>query len=220
MKIIIVGAGGHGRVVLDILRASGEHEVAGFVDATPALAGQKVEGLPVFGAANVLPKVRQQKIQGAVVAIGDCRVRQKYAQVLKEHGFQLANAIHPRAAVAPSTSMGENVVIAAGACVCAHASIGNSVILNTSCVVDHECQIGQGVHVGPGAILGGRVRVGDEAWIGLGSNVIQCITIGRQAIVGAGATVIRDVPDRATVVGVPARVIKVSPPPAEEAAIA
>jgi sugar O-acyltransferase (sialic acid O-acetyltransferase NeuD family) len=217
--MIIVGAGGHGRVVLDILRAAGQHEVAGFVDATPALAGQKVEGLPVFGPANVLPKVRQQKIQGAVVAIGDCRVRQKYAQVLKENRFQLVNAIHPRGSVAPSATLGENVVIAANACVCAHAVVGNSVILNTSCVVDHECEIGDGVHVCPGAILGGRVRVGAEAWIGLGSNIIQCITIGRSAIVGAGATVIRDVPDRATVVGVPARVIKISETPAGEPSI-
>jgi UDP-perosamine 4-acetyltransferase len=207
-------------VVLDILRAAGQYEIAGFVDATPALARQKVEGLPVFGPANVLPKVRQQKIQGAVVAIGDCRVRQKYAQVLKEHGFELVNAVHPRASVAPSANLGENVVIATSACVCAHASIGSSVILNTSCVVDHECQIGDGVHICPGAILGGRVRVEPEAWIGLGSNIIQCIAIGRSAIVGAGAAVIRDVPDRATVVGVPARVIKVSPASADEPAIA
>jgi UDP-perosamine 4-acetyltransferase len=220
MRIIIVGAGGHGRVVLDILRAEGQYEIAGFVDATPALAGRRVEGLPVFGPANVLPKVRQQRIHGAVVAIGDCRVRQKYAQLLKEQGFQLVNAVHPRATVAPSATLGENVVIATNACVCAHATIGNSVILNTSCVVDHECQIGDGVHICPGAILGGRVRVEPEAWIGLGSNIIQCITIGHSAVVGAGATVIRDVPDRATVVGVPARVIKVSPPSSAEPAIA
>ena len=219
MKVIIVGAGGHGRVVLDILRAAGQHEVAGFVDATPALAGQKIEGLPVFGPVNVLPKLRQQKIQGAIVAIGDCRVRQKYGQVLKEQGFQLVNAIHPRASVSPSATLAENIVIASNACVCAHAKVASSIILNTSSVVDHECDIGDGVHICPGAILGGRVRIGREAWIGLGSNVIQCITIGESAIVGAGATVIRDVPARATVVGVPARVIKISEQPAAEPAI-
>jgi sugar O-acyltransferase (sialic acid O-acetyltransferase NeuD family) len=216
MKIIIVGAGGHGRVVLDILRAAGEHEVAGFVDATPALAGQKVEGLPVFGPANVLPKVRQQKIQGAIVAIGDCRARVKYGLVLKEHGFQLVRAVHPRAVVSATAALGENVMVSAGACVCPHARIGDSVILNTNCVVDHECEIGEGVHICPAAALGGRVRVGRAAWIGLGASVIQCITIGESATVGAGAAVIRDVPAYATVVGVPARVIKTADPPGEE----
>jgi UDP-perosamine 4-acetyltransferase len=219
MRIIIVGAGGHGRVVLDILRAAGEHEVAGFVDATPALAGQKVEGLPVFGPANVLSKVRQQKIQGAIVAIGDCRARVKYSQVLKEHGFQLVRAIHPRSVVSPSATLGDNVMVSAGACVCPHARIGDSVIVNTNSVIDHECEIAEGVHICPGAVLGGRVRVGRWAWIGLGANVIQCITIGQCATIGAGAAVIRDVPDYATVVGVPGRVIKVAEPPGEETQI-
>ncbi|HSU68983.1 MAG TPA: acetyltransferase [Tepidisphaeraceae bacterium] len=212
MKVVIVGAGGHGKVVLDILRAANEHEPAGFVDSFANRAGTAYAGLPIFGTANVLPKLRQQGIRGAIVAIGDCRARQQYASVLREQSFELINAIHPTASVSPTATLGKNVVIAALVAVCTEATIADSVILNTGCVVDHECEIGEAAHVCPGAHLAGRVRVGPGAWIGLGANVIQCMSIGEHATVGAGAVVIRDVPAHATVVGVPARIIKTATP--------
>lgn len=216
MKVVIIGAGGHGKVVLDILRAAGQHEPVGFVDASPALAGTTVGGLPVFGPANLLPKLRQQNIQAAVVAIGDARIRLQYAQILRRQGFAPVNAIHPTASISKSSILGENVVIAANVAVSTEAHIGDSVILNTGSVVDHECEVGEGAHICPGAHLAGRVRVGAGALVGLGANVIQCLSIGEYATVGAGAVVIRDVPAHATVVGVPARVIKISEPPQED----
>ncbi|HEY2586707.1 MAG TPA: acetyltransferase [Tepidisphaeraceae bacterium] len=215
MQIVIIGAGGHGKVVLDILRAAGEEEPVGFVDSSPSRAGGRIGGLPIFGPANVLPKLRQQGVRGAIVAIGDCRARVQYAAVLREQGFELVNAIHPTSSVSPTAVLGWNVVIAAQAAVCTDARIEDSVILNTACVVDHESEIGAGVHVCPGAHLAGRVRVGAGAWIGIGANVIQCLSIGEHAMVGAGAVVIRDVPAHSTVVGVPARVIKSAAPPDE-----
>lgn len=213
MQIVIIGAGGHGKVVLDILRAAGEEEPVGFVDSSPSRAGGRIGGLPIFGPANVLPKLRQQGIRGAIVAIGDSRARVQYASVLREQGFELVNAIHPSSSVSPMAVLGRNVVVAAQAAVCTEARIEDSVILNTACVVDHECEIGAGAHVCPGAHLAGRVRVGAGAWIGIGANVIQCLSIGEHATVGAGAVVIRDVPAGSTVVGVPARVIKSSGEP-------
>jgi acetyltransferase EpsM len=217
MKVIICGAGGQGRVVLDILRAAGKYELAGFVDSSSERAGKTVAGLPVLGPANVLPKLRKQKIGHAIVAIGDTRVRLRYAQLLKEQGFELVSAIHPTAWVSPTATIGSNVVIAPHASVCTDSKIDSSVILNTNCVVDHECEIAEGVHVCPGVNLGGRVRVGRGAWVGIGASVIQCLSIGEFAVIGAGSAVIRDVPARATAVGVPAKVIKVSEPQADPA---
>lgn len=212
MQIVIVGAGGHGKVVLDILRAGGKFEPAGFVDSSADRAGKSIGGIPIFGPANVLPKLAQRGIRAAIVAIGDCRARLQYAALLREQRFELINAIHPTASISPTAILGHNVVVAAQAAVCTEARIEDSVILNTACVVDHECIVGEGAHVCPGAHLAGRVRVGRSAWVGIGANVIQCLSIGEHAIVGAGAVVVRDVPAHATVVGVPARVIRAAAP--------
>jgi UDP-perosamine 4-acetyltransferase len=212
MRIVIIGAGGHGKVVLDILRAAGEVEPLGFLDADPALAGTQVCGLTVLGPANLLPGLRRQKVKGAIVAIGDNRARDQYAALVREHGLELVNAIHPRAYVSPTAMLGRNVAVAAHATVCVDARVEDSAIINTAAVVDHENVIGRGSHIGPGALLAGRVRVGPLAFVGMGAMVLQCRTIGEGATVGAGAVVRQDVPPGATVVGVPARVIRESPP--------
>lgn len=208
MEVVIIGAGGHGKVVLDLLRSAGEHEPVGFIDADSALAGREVAGLPVFGPVNLLPKIRQRRIRGAIVAIGDNRIRRSYAQLVTQAGLELITAIHPRAFVSSTARLGRNVVVAAGAVVGTEACIADSTIINTSAVVDHECEIGEAVHVAPGALLAGRVRIGAGAFIGMGAKVIPCMTVGEGAVVGGGAVVISDVPPGATVVGVPARVIK------------
>jgi len=207
MDVLIVGAGGHGKVVLDILRASNQHVPIGFIDADTSLAGTTVGGLPVFGPANQLPRLAK-KVKAAIIAIGDNRTRRSYAQMLAEQGFDLINAIHPATSVSMSARIGRNVVIAAGAIVCAEARIADSVIINTGSVVDHECEIGCAAHICPTVALAGRVRVGEGAFVGIGVKVIPCIAIGEHAIVGAGAVVIHDIPPHATAVGVPARCIK------------
>lgn len=208
MEVVIAGAGGHGRVVLDILRAAGTHTVHGFLDANQDLHGTQVDGVPVVGHLNLLPKLKAKGVGGAIVAIGDNRVRRSYAQKLSAAGLELVNAIHPSATVSPNVTVGRNVMIAPGVIVCVGAAIGDSVILNTGAKVDHECEIGEAVHLAPGVTLAGRVRVGEGAFVGIGANVLPCLTIGAHAVVGGGALVREDVPPGATAVGVPARVIK------------
>jgi UDP-perosamine 4-acetyltransferase len=208
MDVIIVGAGGHGRVVLDILRTAGLHRVVGFLDANPDLHGTEVAGLPVLGHLNMLPKLKAKGIGGAMVAIGDNRVRQSYAQKLAAAGLELVQAIHPSAVISSTAQIGRNVMVAPGAIVCTDARIADGAIVNTAAAVDHECEIGEAAFLAPGARLAGRVSVGEGAFIGIGANVLPCLSIGAHAVVGGGALVREDVPDGATVVGVPARVIK------------
>ena len=100
MDVVILGAGGHGRVVLEILRAGGRDNPVGFIDANTSLAGNEVGGVPVLGSANQLPRLRSSKLRHALVAIGDNRARRRYAQMLREQGFELINAIHPSASIA------------------------------------------------------------------------------------------------------------------------
>jgi UDP-perosamine 4-acetyltransferase len=207
MDVLIIGAGGHGKVVLDILRAAGTDRPVGFLDADPALNGSTINGLPVLGQINLLPKLRQ-KARGAIVAIGDNRARARVGDIVSQQGWELVNAIHPRATVSATARLGKNVVVAAGAVVATDTELADHVIINTSAVVDHECRIGRAAHICPAAALAGRVTVGEMAFIGLGSRIIQCLTIGANAIIGAGAVVIEDVTELVTVVGVPARMIK------------
>jgi len=213
-EVIILGAGGHGKVVLDILLAQGAYRPVGFVDDNPAMAGRLVCGLPVLGRLADLPRLRAGGLRHAVIAIGDNATRLRHRPVLEGQGFELVTAVHPTAFVSPRSTIGRGVVVAPRACLVVDCAVGDMAIVNTGAVVDHEGDVGEGAHVGPAAALSGRVVLGRGAFVGTGAAVIQGRRIGRFATVGAGAAVVRDVPDHATAVGVPARVIKVSPPPA------
>ena len=208
MGTIIVGAGGHGRVVLDIFRQAHEVDPVGFLDANPRLAGTEVDGVRVLGSIVDPALLADHDVDSAIVAIGDNPTRHMYAQALLSNGLHLLNAIHPKASVADTAKLGNNVVVAAGAVICAHCRIEESCIINTASIVDHESYIGRAVHICPGARLAGRVTVEDFAFVGIGATVVQCLSIGRGGVVGAGAVVLRNVDPFTTVVGVPARCVK------------
>lgn len=196
-------------MVLDILRNSGCEHVVGFIDSDPAMRGRRIDGIEVLGTpADLLSIGDATGTHRAIVAIGDNGVRRAFADRLESLGFELINAIHPSANLAGNVTFGTNVVVAAGALVCAHCQIGDSVILNTGCIVDHEAHIGTASHICPGARLAGRVTVDSGAFVGIGATIIQGLRIGCEATVGAGAVVIADVAPLSTVVGVPAREIK------------
>jgi sugar O-acyltransferase (sialic acid O-acetyltransferase NeuD family) len=219
MDMIILGAGGHGRVVLDIIQQARQHKPVGFLDNNKALHGRRVDGLPVLGGLECLPDLHQRGITAAVVAIGDNGIRRAMADTLEQGGFELINAIHPSAQLATNVTVGKGVVIAAGALICAHCQIGDYAILNTGCIVDHESMIGTATHVCPGVRLAGHVTIESGAFLGIGATVVQNIRIGFEAIVGAGSVVVQNVDPMTTVVGVPARVTKASPSTEEFASL-
>jgi len=203
MDCVVYGAGGHGRVVHNILSEGGVYHPVAFLDSNPELAGTTLLGLPV---GDDLRRPLRDGVRAAVVGVGGNTARPEIARRLVDAGYELINAIHPRAYLSSGIKhFGNGVVVCAGAQVCTGCTIGDSVILNTGCIVDHECTICSNVHICPGARLAGRVRIGKGAFIGLGTSVIQNVTVGEHAVVGAGAVVVRDVPPHTTVKGVPAR---------------
>jgi sugar O-acyltransferase (sialic acid O-acetyltransferase NeuD family) len=210
VKVLIIGAGGHGQVVADILLArlkAGhlELEPIGFLDDDLALHGRSFLGLPALG--NV-PQISSFAHDAVVVAIGDNRTRQKISQRLQSQGEQLVTAVHPSAVVGSDVEIGEGTMVCAGVVVNPGTHLGQGVILNTGCTVDHHNQIGDYVHVAPGAHLGGDVRVGEGALVGIGASLIPGRTIGAWSVLGAGSVVIEDIPAHVTAAGVPARVIR------------
>ena len=204
MKVVVIGAGGHGQVVADMLRAAaraGEPiEFAGYLDDRVAPGDE----LPVLGPVSALTKIAHDCV---VVAVGDNDTRARITERLRAAGEAFTVARHPTAVVSDRVCIGEGAMISAGAIVCVGVALGRGVILNTGCTIDHHSRIGDYAHIAPGVRIGGEVSIGERAFIGIGAVVLPRVTIGRGAIVGAGAVVTRDVPPAVTVVGVPARVL-------------
>lgn len=219
-RILIIGAGGHGRVVLDILLQDPHCNVVGFLDNNEAIRGRRVDGIPVYGGVDVLPHfAKELQCDGVIIAIGDNGVRRGIARTVRRHDVPLVNAIHPSAGIASNVTIGRNVVIAAGVVVCANCQIGDSAILNTGCIVDHQTTIGEGCHLCPGVRVAGRVAIQPGAFVGIGATIVPNVTVGCEAIVGAGAVVLEDIPSLATVVGVPARMIEIASASEDEVAM-
>jgi len=206
-KIFVYGASGHAKVVIDVIERQGLFDIAFLVDDDTSLKGNDVYGYRVLGGKEELLGQREHVTSG-IVAIGSNTARVKVAGWLMGNGFLLVTAIHPAAELARGVTLGAGTVVMAGVVVNSDAHIGGNVILNTRASFDHDCTIGDGVHIAPGATLCGTVRVGDGAFVCAGATVIPNISIGVEAVIGAGSTVIRDVPDRATVVGSPAKMVR------------
>ena len=202
MKLAIIGASGHGKVVADTAECCGWHTIEFFDDAWPHC---QVNGVwSVVGDTRTLMG-RLADFDGVVVAIGNNRIRHTKLLELQAVGARLVTLIHPAATVSRYASISEGTVVFAGTVVNADTRVSLGGILNTGCSIDHDCVLGDAVHISPGARLAGGVRVGDLSWVGIGASVRQLISIGQRVMVGAGSAVVSDITNDVMVAGVPAK---------------
>ena len=203
-RLVIVGAGGHGRVAADaaVLMRQWD-EIAFFDDKYPDV--KKVSIWPVESSIRDV-EARLLSTDSFVVAIGNAALRQRLFVKLSSIAAPI-NIIHPSAVLSPRVNIGLGCVLFAGSVVNIGASLGDGVIINTGATVDHDCQLAAFSHICPGAHVAGDVVIGERTWIGVGAAIKHGVRIGRDVMVGAGAVVISDIPDACTVVGNPARVL-------------
>jgi|ERR1051326_353121 UDP-perosamine 4-acetyltransferase len=206
LPIIILGGGGHAKVVIDALLQQAR-EILGFCsleqNARPLLGLKCLGGDEIvlaFGADRV-------RLANGIGAAGTIQSRRSIYELFASQGYIFEKVLHPSAITASDVHLDAGVQIMAGAVVQPGTRIGSNSIVNTNASVDHDCWLGNHVHIAPGATLCGNVKVGNEAFIGAGATVIQGKSIGARSVIGAGAVVIEDIPADVTVVGVPAKVI-------------
>jgi len=204
--VVVIGAGGHAKVVIELIRAQGRYDVVGCTDREPKLP--EVVGAPILGSDDVLPDLYAKGIRHCFVALGDNALRRKVAARAMSFGFELINAISPKAIVSPTARLGRGVAIMAGAVINADATLGDLVIVNTRAAIDHDCQIGEAAHVAPGASLAGGVCIGPLAFVGAGATIIPGVNVGESTVIGAGATVVSNLGPNIVAVGVPAKPLR------------
>lgn len=198
-KVIIIGASGHGKVVADIIKKSGD-TIVGFLDDNPDL-DETFLGFPVLGK---IEKFQDYKNSKFVIAIGNANIREKIAESM--NGVKWYTAIHPSAQISEIvTSIGEGTVVMANAVINSGARIGRHCIINSGAIVEHDNQIEDFVHISVGTKLAGTVHVGKSSWIGIGTVVNNNLSICERCMIGAGAVVVRNIKEPGTYVGVPAR---------------
>lgn len=204
-SVVVVGGGGHGRVVISALLAMGR-DVMGVVDPKLSME-QSVVGIPMLGDDDVLSNlpVGEIELANGIGSSHDPSLRRALFDRWTQFGHRFAIVCHPSAVVGTGVRIGQGAQLMAGVIVQTGSAIGRNSILNSGATIDHDCVIGDHVHIAPGATLSGGVNVGDSAHIGVGASVVQGVSIGNGAIIGAGAAVVANVPSGVTAVGVPAK---------------
>lgn len=200
--ILLYGAGGHAKTVLEMIRTGGAFPVLGILDDNPALWGSAVLGTPVLGGRDKLAELRAQGVIFAANGVGgiiNIEVRVRLFELLAASGFAFPALLHPRAVVEASARIGEGVQVFAQAYVGSSAVLQEKCMVNTSAVVSHDCEIGAYTHIAPGCLLAGHVRVGSKALVGMGVTTTIGIQIGEGARIGNGAILLADVPARGVI---------------------
>lgn len=197
--VILYGASGHCKVIIDILECAGIG-IQTITDDNPKTA--TILGKPITQSGTIA----FNPSDCVILSIGNNKVRKKLSQQLN---VRFVNAIHPDSTVSKHSKVAEGTVIMAGAVINPDAVIGKHCIINSGAIVEHDCVIDDFAHISPNASLAGGVHVGEGSQVGIGATVIQGIKIGKWVVIGAGAVIIKDIPDNSVVVGNPGKVIKI-----------
>ncbi len=198
-QILLYGAGGHAKAVLEMIQAVGAFRVAGIVDDNPALTGTSVLGAPVLGTRDALPSLVERGVFLAANGVGgiiNIEIRVKLFELLAGYGFAFPILRHPRATVEPSALLEDGAQVFANAYVGSSAVLHEKCMVNTGAIVSHDCEIGRYTHIAPGCLLAGHVHVGERALVGMGVTTTIGLKIGDGARVGNGAVLLADVPAR------------------------
>lgn len=204
-KIIILGTGGHGKVVKELAESCG-YEVVGFVgDNKPV--GARILDKKVLCRIEDIETLKSETNKIAIAVVANT-VREKRAKEMLALGFETPSMVHPSCVFSKSADLGRGTVVMGGTVINAEAYVGDFCIVNTGATVDHDCRVGDYCHISPGANLGGEVTIRDYTWIGVGAAVRECTTIGKHVMIGGSAFVACDIEDNVTAIGVPAKVMK------------
>lgn len=211
-SLVGLGAGGHSKVIIEILNLIGQYKVIGLLDRDPELEGKKFQGAEILGDDSLLPQLAEQGVKFFFVGLGstgNAEPRKFLFEKARGLNLEPVDVIHPQAVISTTAQVGRGAQIMANAVVNPSAQIGINSIINTGAIIEHDCILGDHVHIATGARLASSVKVGNMAFIGAGATVRQLIEIGDGAMVGAGAVVVKDVPAGHTVVGNPAKRLEI-----------
>jgi sugar O-acyltransferase (sialic acid O-acetyltransferase NeuD family) len=205
-RVIIVGCGGHARVLMDALSLQGV-AVAGLTDADATRHGQRISGFEVLGDDSVLERFAPQStvLVNGIGSTASMDGRKAVFERLKARGYRFFTVVHPSAVLAQDVVLEEGAQVMAGAVIQTGASVGRNSIVNTGARVDHDCRVGAHVHLAPGVVLSGDVEIGEGSHVGTRAAIVQGIRVGAGCLVAAGAVVVKDVAAGARVAGVPAK---------------
>jgi sugar O-acyltransferase (sialic acid O-acetyltransferase NeuD family) len=199
--ILIYGAGGHAKAVMEMVQALGAFQIAGIVDDN-VQPGAQVLGIPVLGTRKVIPQLIQRGLRQAANGVGgiiDINIRVTLFELMEESGLAFPALVHPRASVEPSAAVAEGVQVFANAYVGSTVHLHPRCMVNTNAVVSHDCVIGPYTHIAPGALLAGQVQVGGRSLVGMGVTTAIGIKIGNGVRIGNGAVIYGDVPDKSII---------------------
>ena len=206
-RLIVIGAGGHSKIVAATVEAEARYRIVGLLDDDESKQKSTWYGYEVLGTSAELPRLREQGVSNVLVAVGDNAVRAHLAEFALHEGFELVKAIHPTAVILRGSEIGEGTVVLPLAFVGAEARVGRGALLSVGVMVAHDSVVGDWSQLCPGVRLGGHARVGAYSFFGMGATVLPRVSVGERAVIGANAAVIRNVPAGATAVGVPARIV-------------